>query len=209
MRLQEIPTAFAKGIRKEYGEYYGLCVVSFELFIAGYLNSEERLKLAEQKNRLLIEEKNEPTDDEKFNTAKNLCVDAFQSIKGQNANRSISLVALSIYTFLDSLELIDKDYKMGIMKEAMDLTVKNKEFELTFCNDILKRRALGIELEILKENIEKDVITKIQYEDIVKTAKKIALNNYFRDLITNDDNLEEFIESKRELYKSNMNAAKK
>src|SRR5690349_2814087 len=33
MRIAEVPVAFANGIRGKYGEYFGLCVVSFEQFI--------------------------------------------------------------------------------------------------------------------------------------------------------------------------------
>lgn len=208
MRLQEIPVAFSRGIRKEYGDFFGLCVISFELFVAGYLNSEERLKLAEQKNRLLIEERIEPSVDEKFNTAKNLCVDTFLAIKSNAASKSITIMALSIYSFLDSIGLIDKDYKMGIMQEALSLTVKSKEIEASFCMDLLKRRALNSELELLKDNILKDIITKDQYTEIIKYAKRIALNNYFRDLMLNESNLAELIEEKRELFKTNANAGK-
>lgn len=64
LRLQEISIAFSNGIRKKYGEYFGLCVVSFEQFITGYLNSPERAELVKETTKL-VEVKTEPTAEEK------------------------------------------------------------------------------------------------------------------------------------------------
>jgi hypothetical protein len=199
MRLQEIPEAFAKGIREEYGKYFGLCVISFEKFIEGYLASEDRLKLVEQKNRLLIEEKTEPTAEDKFMTAKALCIQAYENVK---VNRPIGLTALTVFTFLNNLEMIDKEFKAGIMKNALDLVIQDKELEASFCTDINRRRILNAELELLRDNIAKDIITKEQYAEVVKTAKRIALNNYLRNLIMDDTDLAELVEAKREIYLS-------
>jgi hypothetical protein len=54
MQIAEVPVAFANGIRGKYGEYFGLCVVSFEQFIQAYLESDDRVKLVQDRNRQLL-----------------------------------------------------------------------------------------------------------------------------------------------------------
>ncbi|GAA4338641.1 hypothetical protein GCM10023149_48750 [Mucilaginibacter gynuensis] len=198
IRLVEIPIAFANGIRGIYGQYFGLSVVSFEQFLTGYLNSDHRARLVEERNRLMIEERKEPTIDEKFDMGKQLCVDAINQVK---LSRPVGLPALTVFEFLNRLELIHKDYKIGIMKQALELTVRVKEHEIVLCMDLLKRRKLNTELALLKENIEKDMITKQQYEVVLRTAKEIALNNFLNDLVLNEEELSGLIEAKRGRYK--------
>lgn len=194
LRLAEIPLAFAAGIRGQYGEYFGLSVISFEQFLIGYLASEQRAKLVEDKHRLMIEERTEPTAEEKFNTGKQLCMDAFERVKKQ---RPIGLSELTVFTFLNDLQLIDKSYKIGIMTQAMEQLLLDKEREIVNCMDIHKRRILNAALEALRDNVAKDMLTVDQYEQVKQTAKRISLGNYFQDLILNEEELGEIIEGKR------------
>lgn len=198
LRLPEIPIAFEKGIRKEYGEYYGLCVVTFEQFIAGYLTSSTRQNLVKERDKL-IETKNEPTVDEKFTTAKGLCVDAFERVK---QGKAIGLTAVAVYTFLNDIQLIDPDYKKGIMPQALEELVKEKEAESINCFELLKRRRLNADLELLKLNIQAHGITSDQYNECKRVGKRIILNNWMRDITLNEINLPRLIETKRLFYKS-------
>lgn len=60
--LSGVKTAIEKGIRKEYGEYYGINSVSFNQFLKGYMNSVERLdavtKQKEYERNIIIEREN-------------------------------------------------------------------------------------------------------------------------------------------------------
>jgi hypothetical protein len=194
LRLAEISIAFSAGIRGQYGEYFGLSVISFEKFLTGYLESDHRQKLVEDKHRLMIEEKTEPTAEEKFNTGKQLCLDAFARVKSE---KPIGLSELTVFAFLNGLSMIDKSYKVGIMQQAMEQTVSEKERELAFATELYKRRKINTELEVLRENIAKDILSKGQYEQILQTAKRISLNNYFRDLMLNEEDLGQLIEAHR------------
>jgi hypothetical protein len=192
MRMQEIPVAFANGIRKMYGDYFGLSVVTFEGFITGYLNSPKRVELVKEKVKM-IDYKPEPTADEKFTTGKNLATDLFEVFKRSG---QFGLSVLAVYEFINSLGLIDKEYKT-VYQEAMELTVVIKKQEIANCMDIYKRRRLNVELEFLTDNIEKDMLTKEQHNEVLRTGKKIILKNWFQDLIVNEDSLDELIENCR------------
>lgn len=199
IRLFEIPIAFANGIRGKYGEYYGLCVISFELFIQGYLDSPERVKLVEQKN-LLIEASIEKSADDKFNIQKELCLE-IQS----KSPALFKLMAAGVYDFLNSLELIDPDYKMGAMKEGLELLIKERATEINLCLDRDKRRKLLDSLNGLRDGITIDQISADHYKACKRVAKRISLINWLRDMVTSETNLEKLIEAKREFYKQSIN----
>jgi len=175
MRTAEIATALAKGIRGEYGEYFGLCVVSFEQFIAGYLTSPERKQLVDEKIKLIDQKRPEPTPDEKFNTAKNICLEAYEQVK---AGKPIGLTAVTVYTFIKSLGLLE-GYK-GDLKEAMNALVAEKTKEIAFCMDVMKRRQLNLELERLNESIEKDALTPDQWDEVKRMGKRMVIANTCR-----------------------------
>lgn len=205
MRTAEIPTAFAKGIRNEYGEFFGLCVVSFEQFIVGYLASPERKRLVDEKNRLQIEASSEPSPDEKFSTAKGLSLDVYNLVK---ANHQVGIKGVAVYVFLNALGLIHADYKKGIMKEALNTLVAEKERDIANSTELIRRRQMNADLEILKTNIANDILTVSQYDDVKRVAKRQVLTNWFRDLILDDSDLAELIESKRNFYLSSHNKEK-
>lgn len=193
LRLHEIPTAFGNGIRKEYGEFFGLSVVSFEQFIKGYLASPKRTNLVKDVANI-SETKPEPTAEDKFNTGKALCIELFEKYK---ASGQFGLSVLTVYEFLNSLNLIPKDYKTGIYGQALDATVANKRSEITLCTDLHKRRLLNGELEILLENIANDGITTDQHNEVLRNGKKIILKNWFDDLIMNEIDLNSLLIYKR------------
>ena len=197
VRIAEVPVAFANGIRGKYGEYFGLCVVSFEQFIQGYLESDDRVKLVQDKNRLQIEEKSEPTANEKFDTAKQLVVDAYEKVK---ADKSVGITATTVYTFLNTLGLIGTDYKHGAMEDALLQLIKDKEMEIALCTNLAKRRELNAALEMLKQNLANDILTKEQHEERKRVAKRMVITNWLRDALMNEANLPQIIEQQRDLY---------
>lgn len=205
MRTVEIPTAFAKGIRGEYGEFFGLCVVTFEKFVAGYLDGPDRKQLVDERNKLQIKASKEPTPAEKFNTAKGLCLDAYENIK---AGKPVGITGTAVYTFLNKLELIDPDYKKGMLKEAIPLLVAEKETEIANCMELNRRRQMKADLEILTTNIDNDILTVEQSDEVRRVAKRLALTNLLRDWSVDNVDLSALIETKREFYLSSHDKAK-
>lgn len=197
MRIAEVPVAFANSIRGKYGEYFGLCVVSFEQFIQGYLESEDRVKLVHDKNRLIVAEKPEPTANEKFDTARLLVMDAYEKVK---AGKPIGITATTVYAFLNSIGLIGTDYKHGAMEDALPQLVKDKETEIALCTNLMKRRELNASLELLKQNLANDILTQEQHDEQKRVAKRMVITNWLRDALMNEANVPEIIELQREGY---------
>lgn len=196
LRADEIAEAFSNGIRKQYGEYYGLCLISFEQFIGGYLTDPRRVEQA-KKHYKSLESKPEPTNAEKFSTAKNICLEAYEKVK---SGKVIGLTAVTVYTFIKSIGLLD-GYKAD-QKEAINMLIGEKEKDIAFCMDLIKRRQLNLDLERLKEGIEKDALTPDQWSEVKRTGKVMVITQYLQD-VSLEDNLVELIDSKREFYLNN------
>lgn len=191
IRLIEIPKAIEKGIRKEYGDYHGLSVVTFENFISSYLKSAERIEMGKEIARL--SEPKEPSDDDKFTLAKNLVLDALEAKKRLQI---ITSPSISIYDFLDRLKLIPFtiDEKWQFIREAEDELKTEKSFESSIERDRNKRNNLVAFLERLQSKQEPDAVKQ--------RAKRIAVNEYLASCLLDEIDIEVLIESKREFYKS-------
>ncbi len=55
--LEEIGNAVRRGIRREYGEYYGFNAISIHEFVKKYLNSDDRLNALDRQSRYLNTQK--------------------------------------------------------------------------------------------------------------------------------------------------------
>ena len=192
IRAVEIPEAIARGIRKEYGEYYGLSLVTFEWFISEYLKSEYHKNKI--KNMQQPEVSKEPTDDEKFTSGKQFVLKCLESEK---VGKGYELQAVSAYTFLKQYDLIDKSYRTGLIPEAMQRLVSDKVNEIGLCTDIFKRRRLKAELQFFQEGVTNDALTEDQWAEVTRMGKRLSLRNFFRDMIMNEVDLGELIETKR------------
>lgn len=191
LSLLEIQAYIANGIRNKYSTepvYKPTVILVTAWWNAGMQNAKriearQAMEKADQKT-------SEPTDEEKFTTGKNLCIDLFEKYKKSG---QLGLSVIAVYEFLNSHKIIDKSYKEGIYKQAIEETVIEKQREITLATDLLKRRALNAQLECLTENIANDGITEAQHKEVLRTGKKIILKNWFDDLVMNETDLSEVI----------------
>jgi hypothetical protein len=197
LTLDELQAAIHNGVRGKYGEVFGLSVIGVTKWLASYMTAMERQEGKKQLEKLKEEAKPEPTADEKFTTGKELSVTLFEKFKKSG---QFDRTLLAVYEFCKYYDLIDKDYRKGIYKEAVELLVKLSEIESGLSTDLFKRRRLNAELELLKENIQKDILTVDQHNDVLRSAKLIALKNWFNDLIIEETNFDELIETKRTIH---------
>jgi hypothetical protein len=190
LTLDELQAAIHNGVRGKYGEVFGLSVIGVTKWLASYMTAMERQEGKKQLEKLKEENKPEPTADEKFTTGKELSVTLFERFKKSS---KFDRTVLAVYEFCKYYDLIDKDYRKGIY-------VKLRETESGLSTDLFKRRRLNAELELLKDNIQKDILTVDQHNDVLRSAKLIALKNWFNDLIIEEINFDEFIETKRTIH---------
>lgn len=110
--------AIEKGIRREFGDYYGINSVSFNHFLKSYINSEDRanaiIKQREHENKLIQERK----EVENMDAAKNFTLYCFDKYKTSGVLYDPANVA---YDWLKEKGLIKnftKELKESIMMEA-------------------------------------------------------------------------------------------
>lgn len=200
LTIDEIKNAFHYGVRGKYGEVFGLNVAQAAKWMSSYMTDHTRVE-ARKELAKAADQSNEPSPDEKFSTAKGLSLDAYILVK---ANHPVGITGVAVYTFLNALGLIHADYKKGIMKEALNVLVVEKERDIANSTELVRRRQMNADLVILKENIANDILTVLQYDEVKRVAKRQVLNSFFQDLILDDTDLDALIESKRGFYKSQV-----
>jgi len=172
LRLIEIPIAFSNGIRKKYGEYFGLCVVSFELFIAGYLNSHERTELVKEAYKVLYEPA-EPTEEEKAQLYWNNLVNAWLTFKKDGYYNDHGN---SVYTTLINNGKIN--YTDDQMADFMRIAKANllKEYNpLQHVGNFVKSNEFKAIIAEITSGGDNNTRVKV-------AARKIALNHFFSEL---------------------------
>lgn len=164
LRAEEIPIAFSRGIRGEYGEFMGLSVITFEKFISEYLNSQFRIDLGKSMPKA-IEQRTEVnlTREDRIAFANQ----AFAKFKVDDFYNDLGNI---VYDFLDSEGLITftAKEKFEIMEQ-----VRKREY------DKLQNPTSSRE----KKQFD-DAITKLieGNDSIIPHAKRECLRLYFLDL---------------------------
>ena len=165
LRKDELSIAFYKGIRKEFGDYVGLPVVRFSEFLAGYAKSQSRSQALAEKNKS-FDVAAEPTEQEKFETAKQLALKAYSDV---NAGNDISLYGRVVYDFLNGLGIIQlgKDVRWEFYEQAKEQIKRECQIKIAGSLDLLLIKRVQTQLKSI-ENNERD-------EKIIARSKSLAL----------------------------------
>jgi hypothetical protein len=198
IRLNEIPEAIGRGVRKQYGEVYGLSVVRFLSFIDSYLLSASRTQLVKERSREAAP-KPVPGREEQFEVAKSNVLMAF---KRKTDRQDISAIAPAVYDFLDGLQLLEftpaekRDMMADATRELIDeLKVKQTIARVSERNDIKKH------LEAYKKAItEYAAVNNRQQTLVIIRAKKLALDAFFNNLILEEKDLNDLIASQKHIF---------
>lgn len=187
IRPEEIKIAISNGVRKEYGDYMGLGLVSFIQFLKGYMNSEERnqakMLKADNDRQIAFRQKPEPTAEQIAEGRKSTIIRAFKeyAIKGHYDD-----LGSYVYSSLDKLNLLGfntADKKQFILDAIESLKSKIHE-QLKIELNPSKQRSLKAQFKALSmEEIECN-------ETIISEAKKIGLYAFFDTLILEETKIE-------------------
>ena len=113
-----VKTAIEKGIRKEYGEYFGINAVSFNQFLKGYMNSTERqeaiLKQKQHEKKIIEERQNALNMD----TGKEFTLYCYDKFKEENIIYDPANIAYDWLKKNNLIPLITKELKESIKTEA-------------------------------------------------------------------------------------------
>lgn len=161
LRTDEIATCFAKGIRGEYGEFYGINVVTFDKFITSYLLSDYRASLGKSLPKAeLPPPSRELTRQDRIDFAQK----AYEKYK--------------ITGFYDDLgnivyEFLFRDGLINFTDEEKDLILGQARTEEY---NRLKNPLSVDEARLFNKQIEALMSSN---EKIIPRARKISLNKYF------------------------------
>lgn len=166
LRKDELSIAFYKGIRKEYGDYVGLPVVRFAEFITGYGKSQSRTQALAEKNKS-FDVAAEPTEQEKFETAKQLALKAFKDVE---QGMDINLYGRVVYDFLNGLGIIQlgKDQRWEFYEQAKEQIKRECQVKVAGSLDLPLIKRVQTQLKAI-ENNERD-------EKIIARSKCLALH---------------------------------
>lgn len=178
----DIQHAFHLGVRKEYGEYMGINPVTIFQWLRCYAADAKRME-AKKKQAAYLESLNSPkklTEEEKYNIMNDAVKKAFEIVK---SGKYFDDIGNAVYNYLDKKAKINftKERKDGIVNLARVACKERYLNKLHYIKDSFEKNAIK---EALK-NIETQVTP-----DIIIEAKRIALNQYFSELIEMDLNLE-------------------
>lgn len=184
IRAEELPIIFADGIRKVYGDYMGLSIVSFEMFVIGYLESRKRKDLALSLPQPEI--KKEPTLQERFEIASKNAMDAFLAYQ---VGKDISLQAPTVYRFLRGIKLFE--YTEAEQDEFWSQAEQEIHRELRL------KKTVTIE-KFKREEIEKQLNGELSIDEKIKAqAQRLGLYSFFQSLMIDETDLQELINNNK------------
>jgi hypothetical protein len=171
LTLKEIEFAFRKGVFGDYGDYFGINTVTIMKWLKAYYNSEERREAQRRvmSSQLSLEQKTEPTDDEKRKIVIDACTKAWELAK---SGEYVKDRGNTVYDFLA--------YERGIIH----FTIEEKKAFMEQAKKELESEARGRSLEAV-QTVE-FFIEKITANGIIARAKRIALNAFFTKKLKED-----------------------
>jgi len=162
--VEEIQLAVARGIRNEYGEYFGLNVISVHKFIEGYIRSEARNTALERQRRFVESQKPKPRlSDEEI--ARIMAEGFEERRKEYKKNKCI-------------VDYNNVNYDYAVEKGLIKLT-REEKWELYH----LAEKIVAQEILQEEQSIHHLLSRKFRETDdvprIVRKAKDLALKRYF------------------------------
>lgn len=190
LTIDEVKLAVHKGLRKAYGEYYGVSTITFHNWLNAFQMDKKRIETIQLEQKQNEVKKPEPTPEEKrilieegvlrsWNWYKQ--TKEFNELKG-----GYHLLTCFDYLYDNRVANFTRD-QINRFKEEAKKALKEK---LTNA----KHKAVGNEISI--REITKDLeLIENQPQNILVTneAKKLALQSFYNDLIEMETDLEELL----------------
>ena len=192
--INEFKLACLNGSLEEYGKYYGINLKTVSDWLKGYNNDENKKKAMAEWNRLLGYVSIQPkTEKEKDEIIVNGCIHYFNEYRQAGVLKQILVPVdtlcsvfydklkekgLLILTKERQLELYDKaliEYESSLKAKAKDRTVNFKENQIQGLLDLIKTK---------------------QNKPFVNVCKRMALLQYFDELIELEQDLTELLTKK-------------
>ena len=166
LKIDELDLCFQNGVRKQYGEYFGLNIVTFHQWIKSYMSEDKRAEALKIRSTPRIEPIKECTDNEKLKIRDEFMVfHKSRYLKLRNFG-SYEASIESIYKILVETNEISNIEFNANLQEAYDYVIEDLEYR-SKTNDILLRRKLIAQ----KETITMDS------KEVINMAKQITIED--------------------------------
>lgn len=183
IRIAEIPIAIEKGILGDYGDFYGLNVITFVKFIKSHYNSLNRANLAKQLPVDTVE-KQKPTEEEEKATKISLILKSFEAYKlngfYQDYGNYIykSLKEFNVFSFSEDQKLL---YLSNAKRKVLE-SLKNDQVQKPFERNKIKQQIQDL------ETLNGDTKAMVYRESL-----QIALMDFYKNLVEMDAEIKDLI----------------
>ena len=166
LKIDELDLCFQNGVRKVYGEYFGLNIVTFHQWIKSFMAEEKRLKAIKIRSTPRIEPIKEYTEEDKLNIQDEfMTFHKLRYLKLRNWG-SYEASIEGIYKILvDTNEVSNIEFNAN-MQEAYDIVLEDLEMQ-SKTNDLLLRRKLRAKIETLT----------MESKEVINMAKQITIED--------------------------------
>ena len=166
LKIDELDLCFQNGVRKVYGEYFGLNIVTFHQWIKSFMAEEKRLDAIKIRSTPRIEPIKEYTIQDKLRIRDEFMSYAKSTYKKTGHFGLYEPSIGDIYKILvDTKELIDIEYTYNV-QEAFDYVIEDLEYQ-SKTNDLLLRRKLIAKIETLT----------MESKEVINMAKQITIED--------------------------------
>ena len=175
--INEVEIACSKGIRKEYGEYFGISIVSINNWIKRNLTSEERINTIKKYQNIISmnQQPNELSQAEKDK----IMLDSVDRLKEYSQQPEFNV---------ENFDFGNAVYDFLVSNGTINYTTDEKNNFMEVAKEHLKRDAMlqKVRFEITHGSFNKilTVIEAQKSKPVVILAKKYALKKYFDSQIT-------------------------
>lgn len=172
LTIEEIGIALDKGIKKDYGEYYGLNVITFLDWIKAYSVSETRSKALLEKYKAALPEKVPPTPEEIKRQKIDSIQSAFEKYEKTGLMPTFYIYSGIVYGYCEEMGLISpgNEEKWSAIRKADEIISREDKKP----GERLKK-PVGIGAIIKSDQIAPP--------DVKNKAKAILLERYFAELV--------------------------
>lgn len=113
-----VENAVKRGIRKEFGEYYGINAVSFNLFLKSYIESTDRRNAIEKQKRYEEQLQREKENAENYDSGQSFTIYSYDKYKEEGSIYDPANVAYDWLKKKNLIPTITKELKESIKSEA-------------------------------------------------------------------------------------------
>lgn len=198
LTLREIGNAIYHGARGKYGKVYSITVIGVAKWFAEYMTDQNRLE-AVKLSMPQLPAKTKPSPKERFDLDKYNTLQAQQKLISDN---NIGQLGPIVYGFLNTLHLLSysRQEKLDFMSEALIVAIADTRKDIALAE---AGRIPGLKKQLdalIKAQEPGTAVPDDEYQLVIRTAKKLTVETWFRDQAIEETNIDDLLEAKREFY---------